>query len=332
MPTIPDRIYLDHAATSPLRPEARAAMEGGFRIWANPSSPHAEGRKARAAMEDARERVKRALGWDGEVIFTSGASEALWIALNRVKVERRIVSAVEHDAVFRAAPDAEMFSDEVPLDGKSILAIQHVNSETGVINPVSDVVAAVRPTGALVLSDCSQSAGKLPLPDADMLVVSAHKFGGPIGIGALLVRDFAMLEPIGGHERGYRQGTENMPGALGMVVVLEVGVWATAAADRASFAQRLSESRLSFGEQADYILALAHPSMSAQALLIRLDAMGFAVSAGSACSSGTLKKSRVLDAFGVEDETAARTIRISIGWSTTPVELERFVEAWQALS
>lgn len=307
-------------------------MEKGFRIWANPSSPHAEGRMARAALEDARERVKRALGWDGEVIFTSGASEALWIALNRCKAKRRIVSAVEHDAVFRVAPDAEMFSEEVPLDGKSILAIQHVNSETGVINPVSDMVEAVRSTGALVLSDCSQSAGKLALPDADMLVISAHKFGGPIGIGALLVRDFAMLEPIGGHERGYRQGTENMPGALGMAAALEAGPWATTAQERAGFAAQLASSTLTFGEQVDYIFALEHPSMSAQALLIRLDAMGFAVSAGSACSSGTLKKSQVLDAFGVDDETANRTIRVSLSWNTKLEELERFAEAWGSLS
>ncbi|UIP08227.1 aminotransferase class V-fold PLP-dependent enzyme [Erythrobacter sp. SDW2] len=307
-------------------------MEEGFRIWANPSSPHAEGRKARAALEDARERMKRALGWDGEVIFTSGASEALWIALNRAKVERRIVSAVEHDAVFRAAPDAEMFSDDVPLDGRSILAIQHVNSETGVINPVSDMGATVKQTGALILSDCSQSAGKLALPDADMLVISAHKFGGPIGIGALLVRDFALLEPIGGHERGYRQGTENMPGALGMAAALEAGPWATTSRERAGFAGQLSASSLTFGEQVDYIFALTHPSISAQALLIRLDAMGFAVSAGSACSSGTLKKSRVLDAFGVDDDTAARAIRISIGWNTSPAELERFAEAWDSLT
>lgn len=330
--TIPDRIYLDHAATTPLRPEARAAMEEGFRIWANPSSPHAEGRKARAALEDARERLKRALGWDGEVIFTSGASEALWIALNRSKVERRVVSAVEHDAVFRAAPDAEMVSDEVNIEGKTVLAIQHVNSETGVINPVSDMVAAVTETGALVLSDCSQSAGKLPLPDADMLVVSAHKFGGPVGIGALLVRDFGLLQPIGGHERGYRQGTENMPGALGMAAALEAGPWATTAKERAGFAAKLSTSTLNFGEHSDYIFALAHPAMSAQALLIRLDAMGFAVSAGSACSSGTLKKSRVLDAFGVDDATASRTIRVSLGWNTTPEELERFAEAWGSLT
>lgn len=329
---IKTRIYLDHAATSPLRPEAKAAVEEGFALWANPSSPHAEGRRAKQALEDARERVNRALKWDGEVIFTSGASEALWIALNRSKAKRRIVSAVEHDAVFRAAPDAVLVSDETVFDAETLLAVQHVNSETGTINPVAAMAQNVRDAGTLVLSDCAQSAGKLVLPDADMLVVSAHKFGGPIGVGALLMRDFNLLEPSGGHERGYRQGTENLPGAMGMAAALEAGPWATSADDRAEFAQRLSHHRLTIGEQVDYIFALTHPNLSAQALLIRLDAMGFAVSAGSACSSGTLRKSRVLDAFGVADDVASRTIRVSLGWSTTAAELDQFAEAWGSLT
>lgn len=306
-------------------------MAEGFALWANPSSPHAEGRKARAALEDARERIKAALGWHGEVIFTSGASEALWIALNRCKAARRIVSAVEHDAVFRAASDAEIFTGDEAIGADTLIAIQHVNSETGTINPVRDMAAMLRDAGALLLTDCAQSAGKLALPDADMIVVSAHKFGGPIGVGALLVRDFALLEPVGGHERGYRQGTENLPGALGMAAALEAGAWATSPAQRAAFAARVGGHRLTIGDQVDYIFALTHPAISAQALLIRLDAMGFAVSAGSACSSGTLKKSRVLDAFGVPDDVAARTIRVSVGWSTTPEDLERFAKAWGSL-
>jgi cysteine desulfurase len=336
-----ERVYLDHAATSPLRPEARAAMAEGFRLWANPSSPHAEGRKARAALEDARERVKRALGLAKEnptmeLIFTSGASEALWIALNRAKAKRRIVSAVEHDAVFRAAPEAAIFTGQEPLGSDTLIAVQHVNSETGTINPVSNMAGTVHETGALMLSDCAQSAGKLALPAADMLVVSAHKFGGPIGIGALLVRDFNLLEPSGGHERGYRQGTENLPGALGMAAALEAGgldSWATSSADRLAFRDALGNTGglIAPGAQADHIVAVAHPTMSAQALLIRLDAMGFAVSAGSACSSGTLKKSRVLDAFGVPDDVAARTIRVSLGWNTTPEDLARFADAWGSL-
>ena len=306
-------------------------MDEGFRLWANPSSPHAEGRKARAALEDARERVKAALGWSGELIFTSGASEALWIALNRCKASRRIVSAIEHDAVFRAAPDAEVFADDVPIGAGTLLAVQHVNSETGTINPVSAMAQTVQGSGALVLSDCAQSAGKLALPEADMLVISAHKFGGPIGVGALLVRDFNLLEPVGGHERGYRQGTENLPGAMGMAAALDAGGWATSPEQRAAFAERTAAHRLTIGEQVDYLFALTHPTISAQALLIRLDAMGFAVSAGSACSSGTLKKSRVLDAFGVPDDVAARTIRVSLGWNTTPEELERFADVWASL-
>jgi cysteine desulfurase len=356
-PAIQGRIYLDHAATSPLRPEAKAAIEEGFRLWANPSSPHAEGRKARAALEDARERVKQALGWQGELIFTSGASEALWIALNRAKAKRRIVGAVEHDAVFRAAPDAEVLpvpgcglhppepdalAKALSQGGPAVVAIQALNSETGteLLKARSEhsigIARQVREAGGVLLADCSQSAGKVALPDADMIVVSAHKFGGPIGIGALLVRDFNLLEPSGGHERGYRQGTENLPGAMGMAAALEAGgpeSWANSEPDRHDLRQAIwaQGEAIAVGPQCSHIFAVAHPSMSAQALLIRLDAMGFAVSAGSACSSGTLKKSRVLDAFGVPDDVAARTIRVSLGWSTKPEELERFAEAWTSL-
>jgi cysteine desulfurase len=330
-------------------------MEEGFALWANPSSPHAEGRKARAAIEDARERIKRALGWDGELIFTSGASEALWIALNRAKAKRRIVSAVEHDAVFRSAPDAAIIPvppfgaepDRAALvealgGGGAIFALQSLNSETGTqmldarTEHSHDLVRQVREADGVLLADCSQSAGKMPLPDADMIVISAHKFGGPIGIGALLVRDFGMLEPGGGHERGYRQGTENLPGAMAMAAALEAGgsdSWGTSEAERLDFRQAIwaAGEAIAVGPQCSHILAVAHPTVSAQALLIRLDAMGFAVSAGSACSSGTLKKSRVLDAFGVPDDVAARTIRVSLGWSTTPEELERFAAAWASL-
>lgn len=323
-------------------------MEEGFAVWANSSSPHAEGRRAKSALEDARDRVKAALGWQGELIFTSGASEALWIALNRAKADRRIVSAVEHDAVFRAAPDAAVapIADgavdcdalgTLLADGdRSVVAIQHVNSETGTMQPVDELTRQVREAGGWLLSDCSQSAGKHALPDCDMAVVSAHKLGGPIGIGALLVRDYAMLEPVGGHERGYRQGTENLPAALGFAAALEAGdaeSWPTAAEQRCDFKGALSRHGevLAPGYQTSYIFAVAHSTLSAQAQLIRLDAAGFAVSAGSACSSGTLKKSHVLDAFGVDDDIAARTIRVSIGWATTPEDLERFAEVWTTL-
>jgi cysteine desulfurase len=346
------RIYLDHAATTPLRPEAREAMERGFEIWANPSSPHAEGRAARAALEDARARVKRALGWDGEVIFTSGASEALAIGLGRAKVDRRLVSAVEHDAVFRAAPDAEVLPivagalDPGALDkalaqpGRAVVALQSINSETGTVLLPHDgapAIGQVREAGGLFLADCSQSAGKVPLPAADLVVVSAHKLGGPIGIGALLVRDFAMLEPSGGHERGYRTGTENLPGALGFAAAVEAGgveTWPTSYPDRFEFKDLLRRSGdvLCLGAQCSHIVAVAHQRLSAAALVIKLDAMGFAVSAGSACSSGTLKRSRALEAFGVDEALADRTVRVSIGWNTKAADLEAFCEAWREVA
>ncbi len=350
------RTYLDHAATTPLRPEAIEAMQQGFAMWANPSSPHAEGRAARAALEEARARVKTALGWGGEVIFTSGASEALAMGLGRARVERRLISAVEHDAVFRASPGAEI----LPIDkeehrgeidanaleqalarpGRAIVAVQSINSETGTIllpyvrNPLPDLV---RKAGGIFLSDCSQSAGKHSLPDADMLVVSAHKLGGPIGIGALLVRSFDMLQPSGGQERGYRSGTENLPGVLGFAAALEVAdtqSWPTTVEQRFDFKDALFRQGevLRPGTQCSHIVAVAHERLSAAALLIKLDAMGFAVSAGSACSSGTLKRSRALEAFGIGEDLANRTIRVSIGWNTTPAELDAFCQAWREVA
>ena len=323
-------------------------MADGFALWANPSSPHAEGRAARRALEDARQQVKEALLWDGEVIITSGASEALALAFGRRRLERAILAATEHDAVFRCAPDATQLGLDGPApdanrlaqalgqDGPALVAVQHVNSETGVVMPVAALAPTVRAADGLILSDCSQSAGKLVLPDADMLVISAHKFGGPIGVGALLVKDFAMLEPTGGHERGYRQGTENLPAVLGMAAALEAGgldSWATSAEERLSFRQELAAvgTIIKPGDTCDWITALAHPRLSAQVLLMRLDAAGIAVSAGSACSSGTLKRSRALSAFGVEENVAQRTIRISLGWNTRGQELERFVQALASL-
>ena len=344
-------IYLDHAATTPLLPQAADAMARGFAIWANPSSPHRAGRAARAALEDARARIAAALGWPGEVILTAGASEALAIALGRATVDRRIVSAVEHDAVLRAAPDAAvlpMAGGEPDADalaaalaapGRAVVAIQHTNSETGtMLLPLlrNATIDRVHAAGGLVLCDASQLGPLRHIPDGvDLAVISGHKIGGPIGIGALLVRDFAMLAPSGGQERGYRQGTENLPGALGLAAALETGadLWATTVEQRQDFKNRLWRSCdvIAPGTQCAHIFALASPRHAANALLIRLDAMGFAVSAGSACSSGSLKPSRVLAGFAIDPGVARRTIRVSLGWSTTPDELDAFADAWQQI-
>ncbi|KQM17354.1 aminotransferase [Novosphingobium sp. Leaf2] len=332
-----------------MLPAARDAWIDGARLWANPSSPHAAGRAARSALEDARARVKAALGWQGEVIFTSGASEALAIGLGRAKAVRRLASAVEHDAVWRAAPDAaampmtdgaldpQALAAALALPGRAVVAVQSINSETGTVllAPGDTLADQVRAAGGVLLADCSQSAGKTALPDADMVVVSAHKLGGPVGIGALLVRDFAMLEPSGGQERGYRAGTENLPGALAFAAALDAGAmeaWTTTESQRLAFGAQLGAGGdvLRLGAQCSHIVAVAARSISATAMLIRMDAQGFAISAGSACSSGTLKPSRVLQGFGIAPDVAKRTVRVSIGWNTTPADLDAFAQAWVA--
>lgn len=357
------RIYLDHAATTPLRPEAREAMEQGFALWANPSSPHAEGRKARAALEDARERVKAALGWEGEVIFTSGASEAAALALDGANAVHDIATAVEHDAVLRGdqpewtlpvRPDgaadlmalsAESRPSDLLVDdpeNRSLVAVQHVNSETGNRQHIGFAAEVVHDNGGMLLVDCSQSAGKFELPQmADMAIVAAHKFGGPVGVGALLVREYAMLHPSGGQERGYRRGTENLPGVLGMAAALETCADPYVAAKvlqpldafagkvRALGGEWLSD-RLS--DPTPHIRAIAMPGMSGQAQLMRFDGAGIAVSQGSACSSGTMKRSHVLTAMGLPNELADRTIRVSFGWTTTRAEVEQFCETWLAIA
>ena len=341
---MPDRIYLDHAATTPMLPEARAAMAEAFARWANPSSPHAEGRAAKAALEEARAAIKTALEWPYELIFTSGATEAAALALSGAKIGGRAVSAVEHDSIRRAAPDAmgigvdadgRVDLDAIPRD--ALVAIQTANSETGVIQPAEAVAAAIRDRGGLWLADAAQTAAKLPLPNADMIIVSAHKMGGPPGVGALLIKDLNDLAPIGGQEKGYRGGTENLPGAIGFAAALGArGPREPLAALR----QRLDEGVRAAGgrivaknsprlpEIASYRL----PGTAAAAQLIELDSAGIAVSAGSACSSGTLKPSTVLTAMGWSEEQAREVIRISLAPETRETEVERFLEVWTRLA
>ena len=335
-------LYLDHAATTPLLSDAREAMMHGFAIWANPSSPHKAGRQARAALEEARARIKTLLDWPGEVIFTSGASEALALAITRHKQSEVAVSAVEHDAVLRVAgPDAV----RLPVDSgglvnpadcarNALVAVQQVNSEPGVVQPLDAIAEAVRSAGGVLLADCAQGAGKLALPNADLVALSAHKFGGPIGIGALLVRDYALLEPSGGQERGYRGGTENVPGVLAMTAALEAGnaYMAQVQSLRSELEQRLraggAEVIAEQSPRCPTIGAYRLPGLSSAAQLIRFDGAGIAVSAGSACSSGSLRPSHVLSAMGLDAKAASEVIRVSIGRETTAADIERFVAMW----
>lgn len=340
-----ERIYLDHAATTPLLPAAREAMLEGFANWANPSSPHAEGRRARAAFEEARARVAAALGWEGEIAFTSGASEALALAIARSREKLAVVSSVEHEAVLRHAEGVARLA----VDGSGavepssvatggLVAIQQVNNETGVIQALEEIVRAIHAAGGLLLADCAQGAGKIALPDADLIAVAAHKFGGPVGVGALLVRDWAMLQPTGGQERGYRAGTENLPGVLAMAAALEAGNdWLEEAARlrallEGGIATAGGEVIAAKAKRIATIGSYRMPGLSSAAQLIRFDAMGFAVSAGSACSSGSLKTSHVLEAMGLAGKAASEVIRVSIGRETNEADIRAFAAAWSEVA
>ena len=347
------RIYLDHAATTPVLPAARAAMADALARWANPSSPHADGRAARALLEEARAAIAKALGWPHDIILTSGASEAIGIAAARAKVAGRIVGATEHDVVPYAMRegatvlpvDRRGIVDLDALDaalakGPALVAVQLVNNETGVIQPAAEIGERVRAAGSLWLADCAQGAGKVDLPDADFIAVSAHKLGGPPGVGALLVRDLATLEPSGGQERGYRRGTQDMPGAMAFAAALASSAFCEAMPRLEALREKLSNEMSAAGAiviAADSariatIGAVALRGISAASLLVQLDLAGFAVSAGSACSSGSLKPSHVLAAMGIAPDIAASTIRISFGPHTSEADIDSFLAAFRAIA
>jgi cysteine desulfurase len=347
---VPRRIYLDHASTTPILPEAAEAMRTACESWANPSSPHAEGRAARAQLEDARRRIAAALGWEGALIFTSGATEAISLVFERAKAGAFIVSAVEHPAVLRSAPDARQLA--VTPDGlldledlgralegadRPLVAVQSVNNETGVVHPIEAVAARVKAAGGLLLVDCAQSAGKLPLPDADFVIVAAHKFGGPPGIGALLVKDTASLTAIGGQEGGYRPGTAAVPSIMGFAAACEAdhGWYEEAKRLRA----RLDEGILAAGGDivagtAPRIATIAcyrMPGVPGASQMMQLDLAGIAVTAGSACASGSLKTSHVLTAMGYSEAAAREVIRASFGPQTGEADIDALLHEWRAL-
>src|SRR3954452_16713167 len=323
------RLYLDHAATTPLLPEARAALERGLDAWANPNSPHAEGRASRALLEEARSTIAEVLGWRHDVIFTSGASEAVEMVAKRARVPGRAHGATEHAIVPFAMGEsstvipvgADGLIDEAALDsilaqGPTLVAIQHVNNETGVIQPLERLAPRIREAGSLLLADCAQSAGKLLLPDADFIAACAHKLGGPPGIGVLLVRDLATLDAVGGQEKGYRRGTQDAPNALAFAAALAARPYDMER--MAKLRQRLEDGVAAAGgvvvgessPRIPTIGAIALPGASNASLLVQFDLAGIAVSMGSACSSGAMKGSAVLAAMQVPPEIAGATIRV----------------------
>lgn len=360
--TRPPHCYLDWAATAPLSDAARAAMDDaaarlGSGAWANPSSVHGPGRAARHAREQARAAIAGALRVPAQsLVFASGGTEALALGLHGGVASAILVGATEHAAVRAAAPSATMLpvdsqgriiADALPAlladaGPRPLVAVQHANNETGVVQDIAALAAIVHGRGGRILVDCVQTAGKMPLPPAaDMLAISAHKLGGPAGIGALVVRckdDFRAIQPGGGQEGGYRGGTENLLGIIGFAAALAAVPPDFAAHCRALQAV-LEQAVLAAGARINGAEALRLPNISSVHLpgvpaatqLMALDLAGIAVSQGAACSSGTLKPSETLTAMGAPD-AAAQSLRISTGWTTTADDIAAFLAAWMPLA
>jgi len=354
--------YLDHNATSPLRPAAFESMVEVLRAGGNPSSVHAAGRKARAAVETARRQVAALVGaLPGEIVFTSGGTEANNLALSGAGRRRVLVSAVEHDSVLRAVPGAEI----VGVDGNGVVdlaaleralgasagepalvSVMLVNNETGVLQPIADVVRLARAAGALVHCDAVQAAGKVPVEvhglGVDYLSLSAHKLGGPTGVGALMVRDgapFATDRRGGGQESNRRAGTENVAGIAGFGVAAQEA--ADGGRDLAGWRDRIELSLVQIAPQTRVFGAgaarvgntscLSMPGVPAETQVMALDLAGVCIGAGAACSSGKVQRSAVLAAMGVPVEEAGSAIRISLGWNTELADIERLIAAWRDL-
>jgi cysteine desulfurase len=352
--------YLDHNATTPLRPQAAKAVSRALGVWGNPSSVHAAGRAARRTVEDARRQVAALAGADpASVVFTSGGTEANNLALRGCGRGRILASAIEHPSVLEAADGIEA----IPVDGNgvvdldalrtmladgkdAVVSVMLANNETGVIQPVSAVAELARAAGALFHCDAVQGAGKLSLDfrdlGADMITLSAHKIGGPKGAGALIVDEVVPLRPLirgGGQERGRRSGTENVPGIAGFGVAAELGAAEVEGAGRLAALRDRLESRLLEKIPTARVVAgdtarlpntscIALPGVPAETQIMALDLAGFAVSAGSACSSGKVKASHVLGAMGLADEIAGCAIRISLGTTNTEEQIGAFIAAY----
>lgn len=367
------RSYLDYNATSPLRDEVRAAVVDVLSLTGNPSSVHEEGRNARAAIESARAKVAKLVGARPEdVIFTSGGTEANALALSPQRGEawHCYVSAVEHPSVLaggRFHPetmtlipvtpdgviDLEILASELAkhhLGGwRPLVSLMAANNETGAIQPVAEAAKIVKDTGGLFHTDAVQAAGRMKLDltalGVDMVSLSAHKIGGPKGVGALVVREGVSVEPLlkgGGQERRRRAGTENVPGIVGFGVAAELASADLSRVDGIEALRDELEAKV-LGLAPDAVVlsagvkrlpntsCIAVPGAKAETLVIGLDLAGVAVSSGSACSSGKVEASHVLAAMGVSPELAQGTIRISLGFATRRDDIENFLEAFGQL-
>ncbi|WP_343715813.1 cysteine desulfurase family protein [Inquilinus sp.] len=355
-------VYLDHNATAPLRPEAREAMLAALDAVGNPSSVHRFGREARRLVEAGRRQVAALAGVaPAQIVFTGGATEANALALTGLGRRRILASAIEHDSALAWATeripvggdgrvDLDALDRMLAADGEpTIVSIMAVNNETGVIQPVAEAAAIARRHGALVHCDAVQAAGRIPLPvvgaEVDVLSLSAHKLGGPQGIGALVLRDGLPLAPLlrGGAQEGRRRaGTENVAGIAGFGAAAA----AAAVADRADMpriAALRDELEIRLAAEGAVVLGagvprvantscVAMPGVTAETQVAALDLAGVAVSAGSACSSGKVRRSHVLEAMGLPGDLVEGAIRISLGPGTDAEAIERCAAAWADLS
>jgi cysteine desulfurase len=357
--------YLDWNATAPMRAEAAAAVSDALVRWGNPSSVHRRGHAARRIIERAREEIAALLGGidAGGVVFVSGGTEANHQALLGSGRERVLVSAVEHDSVRRVLPATETIpvdrDGRVALDAlewllagdarPALVSVMFANNETGIIQPVAEIAAIARRYGALFHCDAVQAAGKLVLDagaiGADLVTISAHKLGGPPGVGALVITGGIDLAPLlrgGGQERGRRAGTENLPGIAGFAAAVKAAAEEIAVYDRVRALREQLEAEVVLAAPEAVIFgtgvprlpntsAIAMPGLAAETQVIALDLDGVMVSAGAACSSGKVGPSHVLAAMGVEPGLAASTIRVSLGWSSSEADIAHFLKTWTAL-
>ena len=352
-----DQVYLDHNATTPMRPSAIAAVAVASGLAGNASSVHAWGRRARAMIEDAREAIAALVGAKPDwVVFTGGGTEANNLALRGPDVSAVAASAVEHPSVLKARKgiveipvdrDGIVCLDAIPHAG--LVSIMLANNETGVVQPVARAAEIAKASGVVVHCDAVQAAGRMQIDmktlGADLMSLSAHKIGGPQGVGALIVRPGVRLDAVqtgGGQERGARAGTENVAGLAGfgaaaVEALADISRMQTLVhlRDKLEAAIRIAAPDVEiFGAKAERLAntsCIAMPGVSADSQLMVFDLAGVMVSSGSACSSGKVAKSHVLQAMGVTDDVAETAIRVSLGWTTTETDIDRFIASWTAV-
>jgi cysteine desulfurase len=371
-----DRVYLDWNATTPLRPEAKAAMAAAWDLPGNPSSVHAEGRKARRLVEEARANVAGAVGAIPQnVIFTSGGTEANALALtpglrraSGPAVQRLLVSAIEHASVLAGGRfttgaigtvgvtksgllDLDRLRTMLESGAPALVSVMLANNETGAIQPVAEAAAIVHAAGGLLHVDAIQALGKISFDfkamNADLVTLSAHKIGGPKGVGALVLAEGVLgLEPLlrgGGQELGHRAGTENVAGIAGfgaavkaaMAVLAQDAVRLESLRDRLEGGLRQTPGMIVFSGEVPRLpntTLFTVPGLKAETAVIGFDLASVAVSSGSACSSGKVQPSHVLKAMGFGPELAQGAVRLSLGWSTSDADIDRCLEAWRKLS